>query len=70
MFQVTQEKFNGPFDVLLSMIEGKKLEITELSISQITADFLAYVRRLQEKNYTEIGDFLVVAARLVFIKSR
>ncbi|MBI5152970.1 MAG: segregation/condensation protein A [Parcubacteria group bacterium] len=70
MFQVTQEKFNGPFDMLLSMIEGKKLEITELSISQITADFLAYVRQLQEKNYAEIGDFLVVAARLIFIKSR
>ena len=70
MFQVTQEKFNGPFDVLLSMIEGKKLEITELSISQITSDFLAYVRQLQEKNYAEIGDFLVVAAKLIFIKSR
>ncbi|MBI5421213.1 MAG: segregation/condensation protein A [Parcubacteria group bacterium] len=70
MFQVTQEKFSGPFEVLLGMIEGKKLEITEVSISQITSEFLAHVHELQEKNYTEIGDFLVVAARLIFIKSR
>jgi len=70
MFQVTQEKFSGPFDVLLSIIEARKLEITEVNISQITTDFLAYVRQLQEKNYVEIGDFLVVGARLIFIKSR
>ncbi|MDE1970852.1 MAG: segregation/condensation protein A [Patescibacteria group bacterium] len=70
MFQVQNEQFSGPFDVLLTMIEDKKLQITEFSLSRITSDFLAYVRGLQEKDYAEIGDFLVVAARLIFLKSR
>ena len=70
MFQIQSKQYNGPFDVLLQMIESKKLEITELVLSSITADFLEHIRYLREKNYTEIGDFLVVAARLIFIKSR
>ncbi len=70
MFQIQSEQYSGPFDLLLQMIEGKKLEITEVSLSSITNDFLEYVRSLQEKDYEEIGAFLVTAARLIFIKSK
>jgi segregation and condensation protein A len=45
-FQVDVEGYAGPFDALLGMIASKRLELTELSLSAITEEFLAYVRRL------------------------
>lgn len=45
-FQVDVEGYAGPFDVLLGMIANRRLEVTEVSLSAITEEFLAYVRRL------------------------
>ncbi|MCX6813757.1 MAG: segregation/condensation protein A [Candidatus Azambacteria bacterium] len=72
MYEVSLEKFNGPMDLLLSLIEEKKLAIGEVVLSQVTDQFLGYLKELQDDaDYQRIlADFLVVASRLILIKSR
>jgi segregation and condensation protein A len=62
--------FDGPLDLLLSLIDDKKMEISEVSISAVTERFIAYLETLEEQSPEELGDFLVVATRLLFIKSK
>jgi segregation and condensation protein A len=70
-FTVSVEKFDGPMDVLLELIEKEKLDITQISMAKITDDFLAYMRRNSEiMEPSFLASFLVVASRLVLIKSR
>lgn len=69
-FQIQQEKFSGPLDLLLTLIEEKKLEITEISLAKVTDEFLKYVGDLKKVAPAILADFLVVAAKLLLIKSR
>lgn len=70
-FEIKTEKFTGPLGKLLELIEEKKLEITTINLAEVTGDFLKYVKELGEKNEPAIvADFLVVAAKLVLIKSK
>lgn len=69
-FEVHQKDFFGPFDKLLALIEEKKLEITRLNLAEITADFLAYLQTLKNANSDILADFLVVASKLILIKSK
>lgn len=69
-FQVNLEVYSGPFDVLLGLIANNKLELTEVSLSSITEEFLAYVRKLDfTKNMDEASAFLDIASILVEAKS-
>lgn len=69
-FQVNLEVFSGPFDALLGMIANNKLELTEVSLSSITEEFLTYVRGLDfTKNMDEASAFLDIASILVEAKS-
>ncbi len=71
MYHVKLEKFTGPLGKLLELIEGKQLEITQISLADVTADFLRYVKELgEQKEMGIVADFLVVAAKLVLIKSK
>ena len=68
-FNVTLEQFSGPLQLLLEIIDGKELPITDVSLAAIAEDYLAYL----EKNNVapeELADFLVVATRLLYLKSR
>jgi segregation and condensation protein A len=49
MYQVTIENFSGPLEKLLELIEAKKLDITRISLAEVTGDFLAYVQALRER---------------------
>lgn len=68
-FSVEQEAFQGPLALLLELIDERKLEITQVSLAQVADAFLA---RLQEVDVPEeeMAEFLVVAARLIYLKSR
>lgn len=69
-FHVDLEVYSGPFDALLSMLANRRLELTEVSLSSITEEFLAYVRGLDfERNIDEASAFLDVASVLVEAKS-
>lgn len=64
------EKFQGPLDLLLQLIELEKLNITEVSLSQITEQFLKFLDKMEKDRSEELADFLVIATKLVYLKSR
>ncbi len=66
---VKLDNFEGPFDLLLQLIEQKHLDITELSLSKVTGDYLEAIEHL-ELSIEEMNWFLYVAARLVLAKSQ
>lgn len=68
----TSKEFNGPLDLLLALIEDKKKDISEVAISEVTDQFLQYLQAMPEDDRAgdEVADFLVVAARLLYLKSR
>lgn len=69
---ITLEKnqFEGPLDLLLTLIEGQQLNITDIALAQVTEQFLQYVRKLEELDPTSLSDFLAIAAKLLVIKSK
>lgn len=62
--------FAGPLDLLLHLIERQELDITAVSLSQVTAQYLAQIEQLKQDRLENLIDFLVVGARLTVIKSR
>jgi segregation and condensation protein A len=70
MREVTTEKFSGPFALLLSLIESEELDITEISLAKIADEYVNYIRGARDLDPEELADFLVVAAKLLFIKSK
>ncbi|MEZ5116518.1 MAG: segregation/condensation protein A [Candidatus Nanopelagicales bacterium] len=69
-FSVRVEGFEGPFDLLLSLISKHKLEVTELALHQVTDDFIAHIRAQgSEWDLDETTEFLVVAATLLDLKA-
>ncbi|MGO4536274.1 ScpA family protein [Leifsonia sp. 2MCAF36] len=62
-------EFEGPFDLLLSLITKHELDITEISLSRVTDEFIAYLRALDtEESLDEASEFLLVAATLLDLK--
>ncbi len=70
MFTVSQQSFAGPLDMLLSLIEKEELDVTTVSLAKVTDQYLAYVADLEQQNLDDLTDFLVIAARLLVLKSR
>lgn len=61
--------YEGPLDLLLDLIERAELDITALSLAAVTEQYLDYLHHLEETHADEISAFLVIAAKLVQIKS-
>ena len=70
VYQIKTANFEGPFGLLLSLVEERKLFINEISLAQVTEDYLNYVNSLGNLSPAEITSFLVVAATLILIKSK
>ena len=68
-YQVATAVYEGPLDLLLELIERAELDITRLALAQVTDQYLEYLHSLQERNAAEVSAFLIIAARLVQIKS-
>lgn len=64
------EHFQGPLELLLQLIEQRKMEITQISIAQVTEQFLKYLDEVPDRSPEELADFLVVATRLLLLKSQ
>ncbi|MBI4493820.1 MAG: segregation/condensation protein A [Chloroflexi bacterium] len=62
--------FQGPIELLLTLIEKRKLPITSVSLAAVADQYLAHIRSLPELDADLLADFLVVAAKLLLIKSR
>ncbi len=68
-FSVSLSNFSGPFDLLLSLIGKHELDITEISLSRVTDEFIGYLRRLDSpEELDQASEFLVVAATLLDLK--
>ena len=70
IYKVKTASFEGPLDVLLGLIEKRKLFINEISLANITDDFIAYVQTIDKKDLSAYASFIAVAATLILIKSR
>lgn len=68
-YQVDTSLYHGPLDLLLQLIERAELDVTKLSIAQVTDQYLDYLENLPQLSVEEISAFLVIAAKLIQIKS-
>lgn len=70
-YKIKTGAFEGPFGLLLDLVEKRKLFINDVSLAEVTEDFLNYVKSLSERSGNEeISSFIVVAATLILIKSK
>lgn len=78
-YELKLEKFSGPLEKLLELIEERRFDVSELSLAQVTDDFLRYLRKLTRTGLAQneaeghlrlVADFIVVASRLILIKSK
>lgn len=73
-YKVRAGSFEGPLDLLLSLIEDRKLFVNEISLAEVTNDYIAYIKSLNdtdaEKNVASISYFVLIASTLILIKSK
>jgi segregation and condensation protein A len=69
-FEIDLERFHGPLDLLLHLIRGQQIDIFDIPISRITAQFLAAIQGVERLELERAGEFLEMAATLVRIKAQ
>lgn len=69
-YKIKLEQFEGPLDLLLQLIEQEEMDITQVSLAHVTEQYLQYLNTTADISTEELADFLVVAAKLLLIKSR
>ena len=69
-YKVKLEIFEGPLDLLLYLIKRDEIDIYEISIERITSQYLEYLQAFKELNIDLAGEFIVMAANLIYLKSR
>jgi segregation and condensation protein A len=69
-YTVRLEIFEGPLDLLLHLIRQEEIDIYEISLAQVTDQYLRYLEMMKDLNITVAGEFLLMAATLIHIKSR
>ena len=70
VFEIALPQFKGPFDLLLFFIERDELDIYDIPIHNITADFLGYIHKMRKFNIEVASEFILVAATLMKIKAQ
>lgn len=69
-FKIKTEVFEGPMDLLLSLIEKRKLLINDVSLAKVTDDFITHLQNREAYPIKDTSDFLLIASTLLLIKSR
>jgi segregation and condensation protein A len=69
-FKIKTEVFEGPLDLLLSLIEKRKLLINDVSLAKVTDDFISHLQNREQYPIKDTSDFLVIASTLLLIKSK
>ena len=85
-YELQTEKFTGPLEKLLELIEAQKMDVSEVSMAEVTEDFLRYVEKMKaaaqgggeaeglaaalREDLRMLADFIVVASKLIFLKSK
>ena len=69
-YEIKLDQFQGPLDLLLFLIRKNKIDIYDIPIALITEQYLKYLEIIRSLNLDEAGEYLVLAATLIHIKSR
>lgn len=69
-FLVKQESFEGPLDLLLDLIEKRKLHVSDVSLASVTDDFVAHVKEMEQYSISGVAHFVLIASTLLLIKSK
>src|SRR6266513_1386899 len=69
-YKVRLEIFEGPLDLLLYLIKRDEIDIYEISLERLTGQYLEYLQAFKELNIDIAGEFIVMAANLIYMKSR
>ena len=69
-YKVRLQTFEGPFDLLVYLIENAEMSIYDIKISEITSQYLAYIQTMQEMDVHVASEFMVLASALIEIKSK
>ncbi len=64
------QQFTGPLDLLLNLVGEQKMDISDVSLSTVTEQYLKYLEQIEIKEPEEMADFLLIAARLLLLKSK
>jgi len=70
VYHTKLDKFEGPLDLLLELIEGQKLDIAEVSLAKVADQYLEYISQREKITLESLADFLTVASKLILIKSK
>lgn len=84
MYELKTENFSGPLEKLLELIEARKMDVSEVSMARVTDDFLKYLEKIKNSEFDEeqkveaifhvdlrvLADFISVASKLIFLKSK
>lgn len=70
MIHTKVKQFEGPLDLLLSLIEERQLDITQIALAEVTEQFLQYIKQLEHVDPSGLADYLSIAAKLLVIKSK
>ncbi len=69
-YHIKTEKFEGPLDLLLELIEKEEMQITEFSLAHVANEYLEHIKGNESIQLEHLADFLAVASKLILIKSR
>lgn len=69
-YRVQFEVFEGPLDLLLHLVKKQEVDIYQVNLTKIATEFVAYIEQMRELDLEVAGEFLVMAATLIYIKSR
>jgi segregation and condensation protein A len=69
-FTVKLESFDGPLDLLLTLIKDQQLDVATVPLASMAEQYLAYVRMMESRDVEIAADYLVIAATLIFLKSK
>ncbi|MBQ9180469.1 MAG: segregation/condensation protein A [Firmicutes bacterium] len=69
-YKVRLDVFEGPFDLLVYLIESARMSIYDIKVSEITSQYISYLEEMQQMNVAVSSEFMVLAAELIDIKSK
>ena len=69
-YAIKTENFEGPLDLLCHLIDKNKMNINDIKISDITDQYLDYIKQMEEMNLDITSEFLVMASTLLYLKSK
>ena len=70
MYKVRIDKFEGPFDLLIYLLENARMDIYDIKVAEITEQYIGYLKEMEDLNVEVDTEFIVLAAVLIRLKSR